>query len=381
MVTQTLSSAVPAQFCSGSTTTLPCVTTNRMQSRRTKVWYRQKLPYRKTLPMSDVQMSYTSEFVSWAMPGYRANGVPSMNFSEANWLSSVPSAPLSQAQLACLEKVPQSTFNAPVFTAEAGKTIEMIFESARTLATAYKAVRKGKVRDACRALGIGKPKGASGDWLAYRYGWMPLLSDVKSAAEAAAYHWFEGEPPVSVYKRITQESVVNRLQYSLSSSNAPRVYFSNGYELIGNSYSTYLVEARAGLTLQSKSSVFQTLEQFGLLNPAVVAWELVPFSFVADWFVGIGDYLASRTALAGWSVLDGWSSTLRSGTFDVRAGNRATGGQIVTGITPRGVATIRKYDRLVWDGSPPSWPVVNVNLNLNRVADAASLIRQVFFHK
>lgn len=36
--------------------------------------------------------------------------------------------------------------------------------------------------------------------------------------------------------------------------------------------------------------------RFGLLNPLEVIWELVPFSFVADWFLPIGDYLSALDA-------------------------------------------------------------------------------------
>jgi hypothetical protein len=32
---------------------------------------------------------------------------------------------------------------------------------------------------------------------------------------------------------------------------------------------------------------------FGLVNPFEVAWEIVPFSFVADWFLPIGRYLSA----------------------------------------------------------------------------------------
>lgn len=31
-------------------------------------------------------------------------------------------------------------------------------------------------------------------------------------------------------------------------------------------------------------------------NPLVTAWELIPFSFVVDWFVGVGDWLVNQTA-------------------------------------------------------------------------------------
>jgi hypothetical protein len=33
------------------------------------------------------------------------------------------------------------------------------------------------------------------------------------------------------------------------------------------------------------------LNSFGFLTPELVAWELLPFSFVADWFIPIGTYL------------------------------------------------------------------------------------------
>jgi hypothetical protein len=39
------------------------------------------------------------------------------------------------------------------------------------------------------------------------------------------------------------------------------------------------------------SDVLDTQRTLGLYDPAGLAWELLPFSFVADWFVPIGNYL------------------------------------------------------------------------------------------
>ena len=44
------------------------------------------------------------------------------------------------------------------------------------------------------------------------------------------------------------------------------------------------------------------LGQLGFDNPALIAYELMPYSFVVDWFYNIGDYLQSQTALAGLSL-------------------------------------------------------------------------------
>lgn len=56
----------------------------------------------------------------------------------------------------------------------------------------------------------------------------------------------------------------------------------------------------------------RVLETLGLLNPAAIAWELVPLSFVYDWFHNVGDFLAAQTATSGLTALEAWE------TIDVR---------------------------------------------------------------
>lgn len=41
------------------------------------------------------------------------------------------------------------------------------------------------------------------------------------------------------------------------------------------------------------------LNKLGLLNPASIAWELVPYSFVLDWFANINTVLSQFTDFAG----------------------------------------------------------------------------------
>jgi hypothetical protein len=42
---------------------------------------------------------------------------------------------------------------------------------------------------------------------------------------------------------------------------------------------------------------------FGLTELPLTAWELVPFSFVVDWFVNIGDWLEALTPKLGIKIL------------------------------------------------------------------------------
>jgi hypothetical protein len=53
--------------------------------------------------------------------------------------------------------------------------------------------------------------------------------------------------------------------------------------------------------------------QLGFVNPAAIAWELVPFSFVVDWFVNVGEFLNNFTDLWGLTVTDPYTSILCTG--------------------------------------------------------------------
>jgi hypothetical protein len=48
--------------------------------------------------------------------------------------------------------------------------------------------------------------------------------------------------------------------------------------------------------------------KLGFVNPAVIAWELVPFSFVVDWFVPVGNFLSQWTDFVGLSLQNGYTT-------------------------------------------------------------------------
>jgi hypothetical protein len=59
------------------------------------------------------------------------------------------------------------------------------------------------------------------------------------------------------------------------------------------------IPPRVRITATIEDKRRRTLQELGLLNPGNLAWNLLPYSFVADWFFGISDYLAGSTALQG----------------------------------------------------------------------------------
>lgn len=55
--------------------------------------------------------------------------------------------------------------------------------------------------------------------------------------------------------------------------------------------------------------------QLGLINPATVAWEVVPFSFLVDWFLPVSRFLESQTDTLGLSITRIVKSELVRGQF------------------------------------------------------------------
>jgi len=111
----------------------------------------------------------------------------------------------------------------------------------------------------------------SGAWLAMQYGWLPFVSDVFEAWKA--YEELTA-PPKSLSFVVTAKNSI-----SWNGSAEPTNYTCNNRRVDS---------VRLKYTLTEELSAPRSL---GLLDPASVAWELTPWSFVIDWFVPVGEYL------------------------------------------------------------------------------------------
>lgn len=178
----------------------------------------------------------------------------------------------------------------------------MIATRAKQLTQAYREVKRGRLGDAASTLGISRPKrtrakSAAGIWLEYHYGWSPLIDDVYSAS--SVFH--SGRQPkvmrfsgrsgrqtrVSDDVKHTRNHIVrediyidDRLVYNVAVEDL-RYTYQYQYDM--------RCEAEAVCHLRDVT----TIQRLQLDNPASIAWELVPFSFIADWFFPIGTYITS----------------------------------------------------------------------------------------
>lgn len=153
-------------------------------------------------------------------------------------------------------------------------------------------------------------------WLQYQYGVKPLAKDVLTLIEL-----MKGPRVDNLYlsgrvKRPFADRVVG-----IARPNSTVHTFPAHCELIRNG--CYYTAYRAKF---SGSRIRNTLITSGFANPFNLAWELIPFSFVVDWWIGIGDALASLDNLLLFDSLqirDSWRDSV--GTYVTSDGGNMIG--------------------------------------------------------
>jgi hypothetical protein len=66
------------------------------------------------------------------------------------------------------------------------------------------------------------------------------------------------------------------------------------------------------------------MASIGLINPSTVVWELIPFSFVVDWFLPIGNFLHGLSALTGTSTQQGCYGYVQRMDYTMTSSNSRT---------------------------------------------------------
>lgn len=179
------------------------------------------------------------------------------------------------------DKLKENNLNLAVDIAESAATLKMLkatLSFKKLAAEFFNELLLGK-KDKLKRMGIRKRMDyATGKWLEYRYGWLPLVSTVHDGMELIANAHFR-EPEMFIKTRsgrVGKTSVIARID---DSWNIPTAVINTEWS------------KRAQMIAYFQPEDGVSLNMLTSLNPATIAWELVPFSFVFDWFVNIGDLL------------------------------------------------------------------------------------------
>jgi hypothetical protein len=120
--------------------------------------------------------------------------------------------------------------------------------------------------------------------LAWTYGIKPLAGDLGTAVA-------ELRSAVYNYPRFTEGVLVRHDRNSNSGYRA-----TNSTTFVRPADSQVIVETRYRTQWRAyfnTNALVAVLADHGMLNPLSLAWELMPYSFVLDWFFSVGDVLSS----------------------------------------------------------------------------------------
>jgi hypothetical protein len=188
--------------------------------------------------------------------------------------------------------------------AEHGQATKMIYTRGKQLLELIGLIRRGDLVGAAAALKTSVvPKGASvkksfaGNWLEYSFGWRPMLGDINNACSVL-------ESPIKSIrptgKAHSGPLVWKRTQGSLTN------WQTTGYSEDTRSYMFF---ARSGCEVVITNPNLFLFQSLGLANPMTVLWEVIPFSFVVDWFANVEQFLSSGTDWLGLGTTNAYYTT------------------------------------------------------------------------
>lgn len=265
-----------------------------------------------------------------------------------------------------------SQVNLGIAFAERDKTAKLLGDTAISIAKSYRSLRRGDVRAAMRELGISAKRraprgsGVPRKWLELQYGWKPLLSEVHGACAALAGRERE-DWRVTAKGRVRAYHQWYVFYDTFMGYGCNRTICKAEFSTLGR------VDA------MPSNEVAISLASVGITNPALIAWELVPFSFVVDWALPVGSWLESLDATLGFSV-QSYSESLRyKALWNTAYSKHDTRGTGFVKASFAGEKRVFYLSRRVDSDLPQvRYPSLKDPASLGHMANGLALLTQVF---
>jgi hypothetical protein len=225
---------------------------------------------------------------------------------------------------------------------------------------------------------------ASGSYLAWKFGISPIISDIQSIRKFAPdmarsiKRFANGD--LSRYSTRMNGVATFYIAGTASSYNGVKYYEAIYTGLAEKApLATYVLVVKPSVHYQSDlfNRLQSCIDRFSS-SPASLAWELVPFSFVADWFVDMRGILRELDTLVGFQPFEIVSLT-KSFTYKVRTNARLVfrtpcNGSTIMDLTA-GSHLFSHYERSHLS-SRQLFPEWKVRFGKNQAAVSAALITQ-----
>jgi len=188
---------------------------------------------------------------------------------------------------------------------EAGGAISGASARILQLARFASHLRKGNIVKAAKVLGTPVPKSLKGakakfksfgdQFLEFHFGWVPLAQDIHSAMQTLS------KPDFGLREIQARSYVFDQYFERYDEWAWPWHY-------IGQNNLQVTYRCKMGASIRISNPNVYLANQLGLINPASVAWEAVPYSFVVDWFSNVGQVIASMSDFAGLDLVSSYTT-------------------------------------------------------------------------
>ncbi|DAD52111.1 TPA_asm: maturation protein [ssRNA phage Esthiorhiza.2_35] len=191
---------------------------------------------------------------------------------------------------------------------------------------------------------------AASKYLEYVYGWKPLMSDIYGVIAL-----LKEQGNKDLLLSGTGHSMRQQATSGLIADDFSLKHETELMQLTDVSKVSCKIWGR----IDPQHAGLRALNQLGLINPFSLSYELLPWSFVVDWFVPIGPALQALTASAGLNFVSATTSvrTKINGTY--RAHIYAYDSKVKSQVYATGTVSYDGYSRSVNTDWPSPGPWVN----------------------
>lgn len=288
-----------------------------------------------------------------------------------------------------LRKVRNQNVNYAQSLAEASQTLRMLDNASHNqiarngmqhivnrisqLGTAYTFAKRGQWSRAAGALKIPPrkfvkgAKDVSGRWLELRYGWLPLLSDIKGTFEDITTKFRDLNP------RFSCKAVVKQgLPKNFSWFDSAWSYWGVSPQLEQSGFQLCKIR----LDYEFDDEYLRNLSRIGLSDPLEIAWELTPFSFVIDWAFPISNFLSGLNSATGLRFKAGTKTFYIDCTRTANFSSAPSPvGRSVSG-NAQSIRKLRYMSRVEYSSTPIALPYLRNPISTVHILDSLALLLQ-----
>jgi len=213
---------------------------------------------------------------------------------------------------------------------------------------------------------FGPLKAAANAWLGYTYGVKPLVQSIYGVAD---------ENIRCVINKTARFSARANGKFTPKSAQFKRY---NG-DIIDMPVVNSNIKLSVTIGLDMRTDAFD-LARWTSMNPASIAWELLPLSFVADWFWNLGGYLRNLETYCyyGGKFRSGYRTNLMTGGLTTRIYAQSATSTARNTTEYVGKLQTTGIERIVLSEYPaPTLPSFGAQLGSSRLLSGAALLAQL----